>query len=493
MTSLRTLLAGFVESEVPDIPISGLSFDSRKVQAGHLFVAYKGVHVDGHDYIAGAVERGAVAVLAERPVDCSVPLLRVDDARKTLGFLADRWYGEPSKRLKVIGVTGTNGKTTTSYIIHHLLKACGLNSSLLGTVCNVIAGKQVPARQTTADALTVHAAAAQTLEAGGQALVMEVSSHALDQDRVAGLRFDVAVFTNLSQDHLDYHGSMEAYRAAKAKLFEGLSEQAYAVLNALDPNTGRIARKTKAKVLRTGLKSQVTGPLDISAELGRVSLSGTELLTEFPSAERLRCLAPLVGQFNIENLLQALAAAYALGLDLDRCMQALAEFPGVPGRLQRISKGSQPAVFVDYAHTADALDRVLSTLRPLTKGRLRVVFGCGGDRDRSKRPEMARAVAKRADHITLTSDNPRSEDPQRIADDVSKGFGAHHFECVLDREAAIHKAVAEAEAGDLVLIAGKGHECQQIFADRVLHFDDREVAALALERFHPLQTKRSVA
>lgn len=468
-------------TDLPSDPeIRGLAFDSRRVTPGALFVAVPGTAVDGHRFIPEARARGAAAVIAERPCDGG-PIVQVPSARRALGIAADRFYGRPSQDVAVVGITGTNGKTTTAFLLTWILEAHGFQPSLLGTVESRIAGRRTPSRQTTPDPLSLHAALAETRDAGGRALVMEVSSHALDQERAAGARFAVGVFTNLSQDHLDYHGDMEAYRAAKGRLFAALDPRATAVLNAQDPSTARFAARTQAAVIRYGRR-----PEDgLRAELGRRSLEGSELLLSY-RGKRTRLRLPIIGDFNIENALAAVGAARALGLSIADSAAALSAFPGVPGRLERVSSPGQPAVFVDYAHTEDALDRVLATLRPLTRGRLRVVFGCGGDRDRSKRPLMAMAAARRADVITLTSDNPRGEDPERILDDAAVGLGeaAGRHRRIVDRAEAIARAVAETEAGDLLLIAGKGHEAEQVFADGARPFDDREVARAALDRYH---------
>lgn len=466
--------------------ISGLAFDSRRVKAGDLFVAVHGHLADGHDYIDQAVEKGAVAVVSERPWRGAVPNFTVNNSRLALGVLADQFYDHPSRSVNMIGVTGTNGKTTSTYLIYHILKSLGRKPALLGTVWNDVAGERIKATQTTPDALFIQEAAARAKAYGSQDMILEVSSHALDQERVAGLRFAVGAFTNLSQDHLDYHGSYKEYRDAKARLFENLSFDATAVLNAHDPESMKFARDTRAKILKYGIGDRGR----LRAEIAKMDLDGTEIVFSLDKT-RCRLQSWLIGRHNIENLLTALGVVVSLGVDLSDAVSTLKDFRGVPGRLERVSTVQQPAVFVDYAHTDDALDRVLSTLRPLSRGRLRVVFGCGGDRDASKRPLMARAVAKWADHIYLTSDNPRTEDPQKIADQTKVGFGSRTYEVILDRAEAIDRAIAEAKMGDVVLIAGKGHEDYQIFADKTIDFDDRLEARHALNDHHSGPTPRA--
>jgi UDP-N-acetylmuramoyl-L-alanyl-D-glutamate--2,6-diaminopimelate ligase len=459
--------------------VTGLAFDSRKVEAGFLFVALPGTELDGFDFIDQAVARGACAVISEKAWRGSVPNFIVDKSRRAIGLLAHHFYRQPSNDINVIGVTGTNGKTTTTYLIYHILKSLGRRPSLLGTVCNDIAGHRESAWQTTPDVLSLHESAAKTRACGGQDMVIEVSSHALDQDRTAGLKIQVGAFTNLSQDHLDYHGSLAKYRRAKGRLFESLTSTAVAVLNAHDQESFRFARDTRAKILKYGIGDRGR----LRAEVARMSLAGMELVF---SIDRQRCRhqSLLVGRYNVENLLAALGVVISLGVDLEEALGALVDFSGVPGRLERVSKPDQPAVFVDYAHTDDALDRVLSTLRPLIRGRLIVVFGCGGDRDRIKRPLMAKVAARWADRIYLTSDNPRSEDPQQIANDTVPGFGASPHHVILDRQQAIDRAIADADLGDIVVIAGKGHEDYQVIGDRRIEFDDREMARDSLSRYH---------
>ncbi|MGE0712918.1 MAG: UDP-N-acetylmuramoyl-L-alanyl-D-glutamate--2,6-diaminopimelate ligase [Planctomycetota bacterium] len=479
----------------PSLPVSGLARDSRAVRPGELFVAVPGTRHDGAAYARDAAARGACAVVAERALPelslHGVPVLVVPHAARALGLLADRFWGEPSREVGVVGVTGTNGKTTTTFLTQALLARSGRPTALLGTVCTRVAGQQRVAKQTTPCVLETQAALAAARAAGERHLVMEVSSHALDQERVAGVRFRVGVFTNLTRDHLDYHGTLEAYGAAKARLFEALERGGVAVLNARDPFSARIAASTRAEVLRYAwVPAREPWPaIEVAARVESEDAQGTAVRLRLYGRELTLVVArrlPLLGRFNVENALAAAGAALALGVPPDEVAGALSDCPSVPGRLERVAGPAPgPTVLVDYAHTPDALERVLSALRPLTPGRLWVVFGCGGERDRGKRGPMGLAALRHADHAILTSDNPRSEDPAAIVEDVLSGCPRQALEqgaleVELDREAAIVRAVRAAGPGDVVVLAGKGHETVQEIGGRALPFDDREVARLAL-------------
>jgi UDP-N-acetylmuramoyl-L-alanyl-D-glutamate--2,6-diaminopimelate ligase len=485
MIRLRALLSGLT----PDLPaadpeITRVVADSRQVRPGDLFVARRGVKTDAAAFAQDAVARGAVAVVAERALPgLGAPVAIVPDASEALGRLADRLEGEPSREVAVTGITGTNGKTTTAFLVQALLEAAGRPCSLLGTVMNRVAGREVAAAMTTPDAPAIHRAVAETRDAGWRDLAMEVSSHALDQRRVAGLRVRCAVFTNLTRDHLDYHGTLEAYGDAKARLFEDLAPDGAAVLNAHDAFSRVLARRTRARVVRYGWHEagRPRPDAEVVARVDHTSLQGTRLGLTL-GGEELSLVLPLVGPFNVENALAAAAAGWALGVAPRAVRDALAASPGVPGRLEPVrgAPGS-PLVLVDYAHTPDALERVLSALRPLVTGRLRVVFGAGGDRDRGKRAPMGRAVERHADVAYVTSDNPRSEEPGQILSQVLAGFDRPAAARVIeDRAAAIAAAIAEADADDLVVLAGKGHEQGQVLADRTVPFDDRTAARAAL-------------
>jgi UDP-N-acetylmuramoyl-L-alanyl-D-glutamate--2,6-diaminopimelate ligase len=479
---LGELTRGIAQVDSPELMITGLCDDSRRIEPGQLFIARRGVEIDAARYVEEAIARGAVAVLAERSLSDDIACATCSDPSAALGALAARWYGEPGRSVDVVGITGTNGKTTTAFLLKAILSAAGHAPSLVGTVYNEIGGQRRTSTHTTPDALTLHALLSETRAAGGRSLVLEVSSHALEQRRVAGIAPKVGVFTNLSQDHLDYHGSLERYRAVKRRLFEGLEGGATAVLNAGDPCSVDFAAAGPARLLRYGFSPD----LELVAEVGRERITGSELQLRYQGrVERLEL--PMVGRYNVENALAATGAALALGVPLELCAKALdrgaTEGLGVPGRLERVSEPQPPAVFVDYAHTEDALARVLETLRPLTSGHLRVVFGCGGDRDKGKRPKMAAAVAARADEAIVTSDNPRSEDPEAIARDVLRGFGGAPCRVVLDRAEAIAAAIDDARVGDVVLIAGKGHEQEQVVGAERRAFCDRATARAALARW----------
>jgi UDP-N-acetylmuramoyl-L-alanyl-D-glutamate--2,6-diaminopimelate ligase len=460
-----------------DIEIAALALDSRRVVPGALFFAIPGAKADGTAFAADAVRKGAVAVVAEKDPLVSVPTILVPSTRRALGLAADRFYDEPSRDVLSVGVTGTNGKTTTTFLLRAILAAAGMKPSLLGTVAYEVAGESRPSTNTTPDALAIHQALDATRRAKGRALVMECSSHALDQERTAGVRFKAAVFTNFSRDHLDYHETPRAYFEAKARLFTGLGSDAFACLNGRDPMAGELARMTRARVLRYG-----GGPrCAVKARVFRSDLAGSRAALTF-EGDTVRLDLPLVGRHNMENALGAATAAWACGVDPETIVRGLESVRCVPGRVEPVaSEGAAPRVMVDYAHTAEALEKVLGYLRPLVRGKLVVVFGCGGDRDRGKRPLMAAAVERHADLAVLTSDNPRSEDPARILDDVLTGFRSRDSVRVIpDRRAAIFEAVKVASRNDLLVIAGKGHETGQITREGVLPFDDREVAREAL-------------
>ncbi|RKY25725.1 MAG: UDP-N-acetylmuramoyl-L-alanyl-D-glutamate--2,6-diaminopimelate ligase [Planctomycetota bacterium] len=463
-----------------DVPVTGITCDSRRVMGGVMFVAVSGGREDGARYAASALRRGAVAVVSEGrlPVNGDTVQIIVDDARKALSSLAAVLYDHPSTSLNVIGVTGTNGKTTTTYLVRSIMRAAGKGCGVIGTIEYNLGGIILPAGNTTPDAADLQAFLAQMVEHGQEFCAMEVSSHSLVQDRVADVHFDTAVFTNLSHEHLDYHLTLEEYFSAKALLFEMLNDSSRAVLNADDPRSVALARRTRAQVVWYGMDRGA----DIGAKILSSGIDGTRLMLGLPQGEfetKLR----LVGKHNVSNALAAAAACGVYGVKPEHIVRGLESVAGLPGRLERVDTGGGFAVFVDYAHTDDALNTVLSNLRELAPRRIITVFGCGGDRDRAKRPKMAAASERWSDLTVVTSDNPRSEDPQAIIGDITRGF-SREAEYVVqpDRAAAIEKAVTLAEAGDLVLIAGKGHETTQKFADRVVPFDDREVARKAIER-----------
>lgn len=467
-----------------DREVESIAYDSRRVQSDTLFVAIRGEKSDGHQFVDQAIEQGASVIVAEREiVSPRATCLVVDDSRGALADLSAAFYGMPARKLKMAAVTGTNGKTTTTFLIKHICEKAGVRCGLLGTVQYEIGDRILPAIRTTPEALDIQELLAQIVNAGGRAAAMEVSSHALAQERTRGIEWDVAVFTNLTQDHLDFHGTMENYFEAKAKLFLQLPSQskkrrASAVIN-IDDRYGeklldRIAGKSPVITYGLGLHA------DFRASNYRTEFAGTSYQLDARGRSYL-VRVPLIGRFNVANSMAALAAATALGVNLRDGVLSLARAPQVPGRLELVPAKRQFQIFVDYAHTDDALRNVLKTLRELRPRKLIVVFGCGGDRDRKKRPLMARVADELADHAIITSDNPRKENPDAIINEVEKGFRSTHYEKIADRTEAIRHAAAMAQARDLVLIAGKGHEKYQEFADHTIPFDDIQVARRALD------------
>ena len=446
-----------------DVDVRDLAYDSRAVGADTLFLCVPGRTTDGHDHAAAAVAAGACALVVERELGLDVPQVLVGSVRAAMGPIADAFFERPSARLAVLGVTGTNGKTTTAYLQHAILTAAGHATGLLGTVERRIGGTAEGAVRTTAEAIDLHRDLRRMVDAGDTACAMEVSSHALDQHRVGGVRFAAAAFTNLTQDHLDYHGDMEAYFAAKALLFDGRCPTA---ANADDPYGRRLPAD-----LRFAIDADDAEVRAVDVVLGA---DGTRFGLRTPWGD-VAVATRLVGRFNVENALAAAASAGLAGVPLEAIAAGLGDLSGVPGRLEVVSAGLPFAVIVDYAHTADALDNVLRAVRPLARGRVTCVFGCGGDRDRGKRPAMARAACALADRVIVTTDNPRSEDPLAIIAEIAVGAGPN-AEVEPDRRAAIARAIADAGPGDVVLIAGKGHEQGQEAHGVVTPFDDRAVA-----------------
>ena len=493
LTQLLSVLRGQVEilEQRGDagLPVHAITDDSRAVTAGSLFVAVKGERVDGHRFVEQAIKAGAVAVVAQAAVASGpLPFVQVADSRKALGLLGSRFYGDPSARLKMIGVTGTNGKTTTTYLCKSLLEAIGRRVGLIGTVGYQIGQETLPASHTTPGALDLQSLLAKMVEGGLNAAVMEVSSHALALDRTAGCEYDVAVFTNLTQDHLDFHHTMDEYFEAKLRLFTGLAggkkTGKRAIVNLDDPRGGAILAACPVPAWGYAIKNQA----DIKAERVRLSLAGTTFTAATPSGS-FAVESRLVGEHNVYNLLGAIGVALHSGATSDQVCEAAAQITNVPGRFERVSSGQDFTVVVDYAHTEDALLRLLTAAQTLKTGRIITVFGCGGDRDRGKRPKMGRAAVEYSDVVILTSDNPRTEDPMAILHEVEIGVRdalalRNHvqYHMVPDRREAIGAAIHEARRDDMVLIAGKGHEDYQIIGTKKFHFDDREVAREAIQQ-----------
>jgi UDP-N-acetylmuramoyl-L-alanyl-D-glutamate--2,6-diaminopimelate ligase len=467
------------------IEVTGLAYDSRGVRPGTLFFCVAGYERDGHDFAASAVADGAAALVVERPLGLDVPEVLVESTRAVMGPLAACFYGQPTDELRVLGVTGTNGKTTTAHLIRELLQAGGERCGLLGTVESVIGGERRPATRTTPEAIDLQADFRAMLDGGERCCAMEVSSHALALGRTDAVRFAGAVFTNLTQDHLDFHETMEDYFQAKRLLFLPASAQAepgVALVNIDDPYGRRLAADL-SDVVTFAIDSEA----DYRAHEVRVELAGSRFELRTPAGERSLSL-PLPGRFNVSNALASLAATHQLGIDLDTLVTALERGIRVPGRVESVDEGQGFAVLVDYAHTPDSLQNVLSTAHEVGRGRVICVFGAGGDRDRGKRPLMGEIGARLADVLLVTSDNPRSEDPEAIIAEIMGGAskaprppGAPPVAAEVDRRAAIERAVALAEQGDVLVIAGKGHEQGQELAGGVkVPFDDVTVAREAL-------------
>lgn len=485
----ETLVAG-------DPLIRGLCCDSRSAVPGDLFVALPGAKADGHNYLEQAERRGAAALLVERRANRApaLPCARVADTRACLAELAQRFFGRPASELSLVGITGTNGKTSTSYLVEAALRAAGRRAGLIGTVENRYQGKRERAVNTTPESLELQRTLRRMLEHDVETVVMEVSSHGLALNRVSGCRFQVAAFTNLSQDHLDFHGDMQHYRDSKLLLFSRyLAPGAAAVIcmdNAEAPAFAHCARENGARLLRVSRRRQA----DVWVKEAELKLSGTRARLVLPSGE-VDITLPLPGDFNLENAVVAAGVAVALGLPEGALARGFADCPQTPGRMERIpgDPDRDPGVLVDYAHTPDALDKLLGALRPLSPGRLFTVFGCGGERDAGKRPQMAAAAARWSDRVIVTSDNPRGEDPEQILDQVCAGLSplpqatpetlGNYERAWLrlgDRRRAIACAIHSAAPEDTVVIAGKGHEDYQLVGDRRLPFDDRDEARAAL-------------
>jgi len=454
-----------------------------------MFVALRGEKADGHEFIGQAIEKGASVIVTEREEKIPrVTCLVVENTRTALADLSAAFYGHPARRLKLAAVTGTNGKTTTTFLIKHICEKAGLRCGLIGTVRYEIGERVLPAIRTTPESLDLQELLAQIANAGCRAAAMEVSSHALAQDRTRGLEWDVAVFTNLTQDHLDFHGTMERYFDSKAKLFVQLGSQEkkskpVAIVNIDDRYGEQMLNKIdkRVSVVTCGMGARA----DFRASNYRVEFSGTSYQLDARGKSYL-VRVPLIGRFNVANSVAALAAANALGISLRDAVLSLGKSPQVPGRLEIVPAKRQFQVFVDYAHTPDALQNVLKTLHELEPSRLIVVFGCGGDRDRQKRPLMGEIVDQNADYAIITSDNPRKEDPSAIIDEIEKGVHSSRYEKMIDRTEAISRAISLAQPHDIVLIAGKGHENYQEFADHTVPFDDIQVARRAIED-HPME------
>ncbi|MCX6935033.1 MAG: UDP-N-acetylmuramoyl-L-alanyl-D-glutamate--2,6-diaminopimelate ligase [Verrucomicrobia bacterium] len=461
--------------------VSALAYESGRVGPGSIFCTWQGRVRDGHTFVPDAVQRGAVAVVAERKLaDLPVPNIRVENGRRALGRMAANFYGHPSKQVQVVGLTGTNGKTSAAMLLQSLITAGGLRCGLLGTVGNDTGKGRTNARQTTPEALDLQQLLAEMRENGCRAAAIEVSSHALDQGRTEGVDFSGAVFTNLSRDHLDYHLTPQAYEEAKTLLFRGLRPGAFAVINHEDPAGIRFAAQCApgVRVLSYGVERGDVHTRDLKMGTG-----GSSFLLCTPEGE-VPATLPWLGRFNVSNALAAAAAAMLAGLSAEKVAAALGRAPAVPGRMEIVPGAGEISVLVDFAHTEDAIRAALETLRPLTRGSLWIVFGAGGDRDKGKRPKMAAVAASLADRVILTSDNPRNENPQSILREMSAGVPQGTSVQVMENRAeAIRTAVLSARSGDMVLVAGKGHEeFQEIQGEKNPFSDRREVERALAER-----------
>jgi UDP-N-acetylmuramoyl-L-alanyl-D-glutamate--2,6-diaminopimelate ligase len=475
-----------------NVDVTALTDDSRQVKPGTLFVAVRGERVDGHAFITQAMSAGAAALAVQdqgSTAGAAIPTVFLRHSRSALGVLAARLHGDPSSRLRMVGVTGTNGKTTVTYLCQAILEAAKRRVGLIGTVAYQIGSERLSASHTTPGAVELQSLLARMVDVGLEAAIMEVSSHALAMDRTAGCEFDTAVFTNLTQDHLDFHSDLEEYFQAKLRLFKGLSPTGVKtgpkrmIVNTDDPRGERVAAVSRVPVWTYSIQK----PADIRAEDVRLSLSGTTFTASTPLGG-FAVESRLIGEHNVYNALAAIGVGLQEGLSPDIIQDGIHAVLNVPGRFERVEAGQSFTVVVDYAHTDDALIRVLTTAQALKTGRIITVFGCGGDRDRGKRPKMGRAATQRSDVVILTSDNPRTEDPLAILREVEAGVKdvldstRVRYQVIPDRRLAIEAAIREAQRGDMVLIAGKGHEDYQIIGSNKLHFDDREVARQAIEQ-----------
>lgn len=477
-------LLGYLSISGPDFCVSAVTEDSRRVRPGTVFVAVRGVHSDGHCFAKKAVDAGAVAIIGNTPnqTQCEgVPYFYADVPRRAAGMLAHALAGNPSRHLTTIGITGTNGKSSTAYLTQAILNASGHPAANFGTLGYIIGQEVFPALHTTPFGEDLAVLFQRAVHAGQTHIVMEVSSHSLEQERVAGIQFQVGAFTNLTQDHLDFHQDMDRYLKAKLRLFQGLQgDNSLGVVNVTDPYAAAFIEACPVRCVSYGKGG------DCRASKIQMDIHGTEfsLKTPWGNADiRMR----LVGKHNVANALCAVAICGGLGIPLDQIGQGLSTLPCVPGRFEAIDAGQDFYVIVDYAHTEDGLRNVLETARNMCKGRLITLFGCGGDRDKTKRPKMGAAAAQLSDYVFLTSDNPRTEDPHRILLDTEMGIQKEgktkgdDYQVIEHREQAIRAAIAMAKSGDLVMIAGKGHEDYQIVGDQRIHFDDREMARIALK------------
>jgi len=474
----------YLSSDLEDFEVGGVSCNSKQVSNNFIFVAIKGTHIDGHEFIQEAIDKGAKAVIVQNSTNSKrlknlnrASLIVVKDTRKTIANLAAKFYGNPSSKIKVVGVTGTNGKTTITYLIEALLKEAGFLPAVIGTVNYRFKDKITPSQNTTPGPVELQSLLADMVKDNISHAIMEVSSHALSQERTKAIDFHSAIFTNLSQDHLDYHRTLEDYFQAKAKLFKDLHQGSFAVIN----NDDKCCRRLKELIQGPEIITYaIDNEADITACDIKLDISHTEFILRAIKRE-IGFKVRLLGRHNIYNILASFAWAFKEGLDETFVKSALERFSFIPGRLERINCRRDFSVFVDYAHTEDALTNAIGALRQISSKKIIVVFGCGGERDKTKRPKMGRAASELADYVIITSDNPRSENPQKIIEGIRKGIRKNNYCIISDRKDAIGRSLSMAGAGDIVLIAGKGHENCQILKDKTIHFDDREAVEECLE------------
>ncbi|MGP7817605.1 UDP-N-acetylmuramoyl-L-alanyl-D-glutamate--2,6-diaminopimelate ligase [Niallia sp. 01092] len=465
-----------------DIDILSIENDNRKVKQGSLFICIKGFTVDGHHFARKAYEAGAVAVIAEKPLNLPIPVIVVKDTKKASSILADVFYSHATQKLQLIGITGTNGKTTTSHLIEAILKEVQQNTGIIGTMYTKIKEEIQETKNTTPEPVTLQKIFHQMVEQNVETAVMEVSSHALVEGRVFGCDFDIAVFTNLSQDHLDYHGTMEEYKRAKGLLFTRLGntfsaeKPKYAILNNDDPCSKEFEQQTAAIVLTYGIDTDA----DVSAKNISITASGTSFQLHTPVGD-FPVSIKMVGKFSVYNTLASIAAGIVCNIPIEQIIKAIEKVEGVSGRFETVDAGQDFSVIVDYSHTPDSLENALKTVKQFAEKDIYVIVGCGGDRDKTKRPLMAAIACENATHAIFTSDNPRSEDPVQILKEMEAGVKGKSYHMIEDRKKAIYYAVKEAKAKDVILIAGKGHETYQQIGANVFDFDDRLVAKEAIE------------
>ncbi|MFA5362212.1 MAG: UDP-N-acetylmuramoyl-L-alanyl-D-glutamate--2,6-diaminopimelate ligase [Candidatus Omnitrophota bacterium] len=476
-----TFLSGVHEAD-----IQGITGNSKDVRENFIFTAIKGTREDGHVFLGEALEKGASAVFVQSGVKNSttafprVVFIKVKDSRQALAGLAAGYFGHPTRQMQVIAVTGTNGKTTITYLLEAFLKNKRCPCAVIGTINYRFKDTVLPSKNTTPGPVELQSLMRKFLDEGIRFVSMEISSHALDQKRTDGINFSAALFTNLTQDHLDYHKTIENYFLAKARLFEGLPPQSLAVINGDDPFAKRLMKLTRARIVIYGIDH--IADAGVYARDIRMNMEGTTFTLCFRGGTEIVLKTALIGKYNVYNILAAAAWAQDAGFKPEEIRSVIGNFTCVPGRLEKINSRRGFGVYVDYAHTEDALKNVITSLRQISRKRIIVVFGCGGDRDRSKRSLMGHTVSTLADYAIITNDNPRSEEPLDIIKDIMKGIKGKNYQVITERSEAISKALSLARKGDIVLIAGKGHETSQIIQDKVVHYDDREVVRKCLSR-----------